>query len=990
MSASFESLKCTTLDHFVGRDRELERFTDIFQRTLDGQRQLLLVSGDPGIGKTSYAEAIAEIAEDRGALVIWARCYEEPGAPPYWPWTQALRAYSDAGSLDEISVTMGSSVSDIAAILPEVSVSADSAATPPDLASLSKSPSSRFRMFAGVARFLGLAAETVPLVLIIDNLHWADGPSLSLLEFCCQELYRKRLLICATFRESEVSRTSPLYDTLGGLSSLAGTNRIHLGGLPENDIGRLAANLLGRELPSSILEPVYRQTDGNPLYARELIKYLIDEIADSASSDISVHVPDSIRETIGRRLSRLPQQSNTLLGVASVFGRYFEIAELAQSLEQPLAEIYDALEPAIDARIVERVDGAAERFRFTHALIRETLYEEASALNRLQLHASAGDALLKLHADCPASVLSRIAYHFSESASLGNAEKAAHFGMQAAQSAMGICAYEEAVLHFDRVIAVLEVFAKADDERIACAYLGKGIALKVLGLVEQSIEALLKAIHTTGALGNVELLVHVLMQLAISTSHSAQTQVIPLLEATLDVLPDEEDIARAQATLMLAFARCTRIEAAELILSVTKAVSAAKKMGAGEMLCDCYHIGQLALRGQPGTLEQRLSLSGEHVATALETQIPDCIAEAYHWQSMNLLEAGDTAEVDSVLRRLGNLPASSYGLHQYRYESLRIIMALLRGSWSGLESRIDRLKDIGRDTRRDDAIGVYGAQMFALERDLGRLDNLATLVHGFSEKPASAVWQPGLMVLCTELNLLDDARRIFESLTRDGFAQIQKDEMYLTGMVFCAETCAKLEDRERAAELIDLLTPYADMTANHPTAVCYGAVTHYLGMLTATVDDVTRATDYFEQALGKHREMSAWPWLARTQVRFAAMLMRSDDDTCRTRGRKMLGDAESLATRLNMRGLAAEAADMLHAKTGASMPDGLTAREGEVLELLAIGRSNRDISKVLSISLNTVATHVRSILTKSGCANRTEAAAYAIRHGFDNPSRQRR
>lgn len=230
--------------------------------------------------------------------------------------------------------------------------------------------------------------------------------------------------------------------------------------------------------------------------------------------------------------------------------------------------------------------------------------------------------------------------------------------------------------------------------------------------------------------------------------------------------------------------------------------------------------------------------------------------------------------------------------------------------------------------------------------------------------------------------MLDEARRRFEELAADGFSGVPRDDMWITCIVFCAETCAFIGDVDRAKKLYRLLLPYAEQTACHGQAVCFGSAAYYLGMLAETSGANDAARTHYEYAIDKNRSMQAWPALARSQLRYGRFLLARDSVDDRNAGRELLVDAEQLAARFEMAGLAAEI-DALRADKSARLPDDLTAREVEVLKLIAIGRSNKDISKVLTISLSTVATHVRNILSKTGCANRTEAAAYARQHQLD-------
>jgi len=233
----------------VGRGRELEAFRAAFVRALSGRRQLVLVSGEPGIGKTRCAEALAEIAEDQGALVLWGHCREEAGSPPYWPWIQILRAYIAASSLDEVRLIMGIAANDIAALLPELVESSQAAHPVPSV--MADGNAARFRTFDSIGQFLQKAAQQAPLALVFDNLHWADSLSLSLLEFVTQELTRGRLLLAGTFRDREVQKNGPLLTMLGGLSRDRDVERIHLTGLSQDAIGKLAELMCGTALPDA-------------------------------------------------------------------------------------------------------------------------------------------------------------------------------------------------------------------------------------------------------------------------------------------------------------------------------------------------------------------------------------------------------------------------------------------------------------------------------------------------------------------------------------------------------------------------------------------------------------------------------------------------------------------------------------------------------------------------------------------------------------------
>jgi DNA-binding CsgD family transcriptional regulator len=964
----------------VGRSRELGVFRAAFSQMLGGRRQVMLISGEPGIGKTRCAEALADEAEDQGALVLWGRCHEEAGAPPYWAWVQILRAYVDASSLDEVRLNMGVAANDIAALVPDL------LGVHPDGDQISggivDANAARFRTFDAIRLFLNKAAQQVPIALILDNLHWADALSLSLLEFLSQELLRSRLFVVATYRDADATIKTPLQSTLGALGRDSDVARVHLKGLSHREIGEVAEQLCGVSLSKSSIDVIYRRTDGNPLFVIELIKVLLEE---GDSIDLAMRpagIPAGVREAIGRRLVRLSDRCNELLCAAAVYGRQFTARELGAVLQEDVQGVLIGLEPAVRAGIVQTNIEAPGSYQFTHDLIRETIYEDLPTLDRLHLHGRAGDALVSIHTGHPECAVTRIAHHYHEAVTLGNIEKAVIFALRAADSAVRMYAYEDALSHYDRVIGNLETAGLVNDEQLARAYILKGAALRMLGQSDRSLETLLKAVGRIRILGDAEMLVDVLTFLAFSTQHVAQQHLIPLLDHALAALPNDS-VARAKALATLAFAQRTLAHTARVRHLVDEALDIASRCADATARCACFQLTIMALRGNPETLHRRLLLGLEYVTLAQSTNSSGLLVEAYYWQALNYCEAGRIADLEVLLEHYESLSTARFGLHQYWAAAYRVTLALLRGEWTDLEHRIEQLLKLGTQTRRDDADGVFGAQMFALNRDLGRLHALVPQIAQITGIAGQRMWEPGLMLLCGEVGLLAEARRIFDRLVERDCGAMARDDMYLTGLVFCAETCCTLGDVQRAESLYRLLHPYTGQAANHPTAVCFGAADLYLAMLACTANWPDLARQHFEQALALNRAMRAWPYLARTLFRYGAFLTKRQNDEDLRLGRQLLRDAEHMARRFGMTRLVIDVDALLHAKEGsATYPDGLTAREVEVLRLLAIGRTNKDVALVLSISLNTVATHVRSILSKTQCSNRTEAATYAIRQGL--------
>ncbi|MGH3430105.1 MAG: TIR domain-containing protein, partial [Mycobacteriales bacterium] len=324
---------------------------------------------------------------------------------------------------------------------------------------------SRFRIFDSVRQFLRQAAEQVPIVLVLDNLHWADSPSLSLLEFLSEELRRSRLLILATYRDADASRKTPLLSTLGGLSRDANVQRIHLTGLTKAALREVAERLCGLGLTEPVLKTIYERTDGNPLFAVELIRVLVEESAGGDITAVPAAIPDGVNEAISRRLARFPDECNELLRVAAVYGRQFTAREIAVAAGCDMHTVIAGLEPAAQAGIVQPIAAVSGSYQFTHALIRETIYQAFATVDRLRLHAQVGDALFSFHSAHLDSALTRIAHHYYQAAALGITDKAVDFASRAADSAVRMGAYEDALIHYDHVIETLERDGLRHDER---------------------------------------------------------------------------------------------------------------------------------------------------------------------------------------------------------------------------------------------------------------------------------------------------------------------------------------------------------------------------------------------------------------------------------------------------------------------------------------------------------------------------------------------
>ena len=458
---------------FVGRHQEMGDLKAALEDALSGRGRLVTLVGEPGIGKTRTAQELATYAGLRGAQVLWGRCYEEQGTPPYWPWVQAIRSYVRDREPDQLQSEMGAGAADIAEIVSDVKERLPGLSPP---LSLESPDQARFRLFDSITAFLKAAGTHHPLVLVLDDLHWADTPSLMLLRFVARELGGARLLLVGTYRDVELSRQHPLAETLGELTRERLFQRVLLRGLGLQDVGRFIEMVSGITPPHGLVDAVYRQTEGNPLFVTEVVRLLVQEgelagqTHRSAPTDggvgahpsvrpesWSVRIPEGVREVVGRRLNRLSQRCNETLTIASVVGREFSLHQLGGLIDDLSPDrLLEVLEEAMAARVIEELPRSVGTYQFTHALIQETLTQELSTTRRVRLHARIAEVLEGLYGAHVEARAAELAYHFAEAQSILGPDKLVRYSLLAGERALSSYAYEEARGHFEEGLAARE------------------------------------------------------------------------------------------------------------------------------------------------------------------------------------------------------------------------------------------------------------------------------------------------------------------------------------------------------------------------------------------------------------------------------------------------------------------------------------------------------------------------------------------------------
>ena len=981
---------------FVGRAGELAALTADLDAAVGGQGGVVLVAGEPGIGKTRLSEELAARAAARGAVVLWGRCWEGAGAPSFWPWVQVVRGYVQVQAGDPASLRhdLGAGAADIAQLVPAVHDCIPDLPIPPPL----EPEAARFRLFDSLTGFLRTAAARRPLLLVLDDLHWADVPSLALLRFMSRELEGTGPLVVGSYRQSEVGQGHPLLAAVADLTR--GQHRwLLLGGLGQRDVASFVALVAGAEPSAELSAEVYRQTDGNPFFVTEVVRLLasqgrLDPAARGAVA-LGGGLPEGVRAVVAERLGHLSDDCRRILEVAAVVGRDFELRVLQPASGLDTERLLALLEEAEAVRVVGAVPDGLSRWRFAHALVREVLYEGLLAARRVHLHRLVGEALETVYAADPGPHLAELAHHLVEAApgSEETAAKAVQMATLAGRRALEVLAWEDAAELFERALAALELAERPGPQHRCELLLAVGEARMAASDVLAARIAYQQAGELARRIGSPEALARAGLGLGSEfTSGIVDPAQVGLLEEALTALgkPDSPLRARVLAGLARALVSTPQVER-RLALS-EDAVQMARRLGDPATLAAVLFGRHLAVWGS-----ERAEVAGERLAIATEVvglaeQIGDreMALRGRGLRRIDLLELGDLISYDADLAAAERV-AEELGQLRYRWQLplAHATRALLAGRFTQAEELMERGLVAGRRAG-DQAVGNYYTGVIATLRFMqGRFGELIELTRDAATRfPAMVVFRAALAATLAEAGHADQARVEVERLTAGDLAAVPRDPAWSFSLASLALACYHLGEAETAVKLHGLLEPYADrnIVTGRVGAICLGPAAYFLGLLDLTRGLPEQALRRFQHAAALADRMQGRPMVAMSREGQARALLALGRPGDRQQAAALLDEVAAAAQELGIYGLG-ERADILRAAGAAAPPApawlaGLTDREVEVLRLIAAGHSNGAIAQALFISPNTVLHHVSSIFAKLGVANRAAAAAYATRRGL--------
>jgi DNA-binding SARP family transcriptional activator/tetratricopeptide (TPR) repeat protein len=890
--AEAEPAAPSTRGPFVGRESELAELLGSLGDAFSGRGRLCLVAGEPGIGKSRLADEVIAHARAQGARVLVGRCWEAGGAPPYWPWVQSIRVYlrdSDPGSLRGL---LGEGAANVAQIVPELR---ELLPDLPEPASLDPA-GARFRLFDSVTSFLLSVATERPLVLVLDDLHAADEPSLLLLRFVARELGSARLLLVGAYRDVDPTVRGPLASAVADLVREPATRRIELAGLEQKDVAEyieLTAELTPDE---TLVAAIHTETEGNPLFVAEVVRLLASERRLGGAGDPPLGIPQGVRDAIGRRLGRLSGECREVLALASVLGREFGLGGLERMSGLARDELLERLEEAVAERVVTEVAGTPDRLRFSHVLVRDSLYESLPAPRRLRLHRRAAEALEQHHARHVEPHLAELAHQFLLGGGTESG-KAFDYARRSADQAMAQLAYEEAVRLYRMAHEALEL-ERVGDESIRCELLlALGDAEAAAGEGAASKETFFHAAEIARGMDAAEPLARAALgfggRFAWSTS-GGDTRLVPLLEEALAALSEADAALRARLLARLACALRDHASPERRDALSREAVEIARALG--DPATQVYTLmGRRVAVWAPENIDELLEITGEIVRLADEAGEPERAADTRLLRLEGHLIRGDMRGAHTELEAAARLAAAARrpSAH-WHVEVHRAELALLEGRFADAERHIAETVRLGEQAQVSDVADFALIQTVALRWAVGGLGEISGEVERLAgERPARPIFRCLLALLDLELGHEDRARPTLETLGADDFAAVPRDEDWMLAIALLAEVAVALGDPESAAVLYRMLEPYGDLVALSPHAFGTGSAARSLGAAASTCGRFEEAERHFHEALATNERIGALAWLARAKEDYARMLLGRDEHGDRDKADRLL--AESLA-----------------------------------------------------------------------------------------------
>jgi len=911
------------VEPLVGRDAEVQQLSQLLQEAQLGTSVLCSLVGEAGIGKSRLIDALVPGASALGFQIHKAAAHSAQGEPPYWLWTQIVRSLLQQEHMLDHAAELPPGTHAIRMLLPELA----SVETKATLLDSFQQTSPRFELAHGIVQLLRAVTRNRPQLIVLEDLHWADHDSLSVLEIIAHDANEVPLMIVLSVRETELS--PELKHALALVARARRHERIRLQGLGLEAVGILLQQSPD-SLPLEIIARIHQVTTGNPLFVAELGKlHAQGQLETNPTSLQRVPIPTAVREALELQLANRTPECQRALRIAAVSGDNFSLEILRRVLDVQREALLDALSEAERSGLIHELDTQPGQYRFHHSLWREVLYAQFTKTDVRRLHLRTGEALEAAHAHDLASAASALARHFAAAAPVGGAEKAAHYATLAAQRSERLWAATDAASHYRVALDALGQLPQLDPSRRCELLIAYGLQLRVQvrrgDVWNEARESLQEATRIARELGRADLFARALVSQVVlefepflvwpssqATRLARIAQLEGLLREALDTLTDADAIERVQVKIWIAFARHLSHDLATRDELIDESESSARQLDDPELLRTCY-LARWWFSQTPDTFTERERVS-EILASTWTDGLPSTLLSRVGPLVFVKGEQGDFAGADKLVygsrtrieRRYSEDP------HVWTWYCMRALMA---GDFAAARVHLDRLSQIDEFMIRISC----DAQRLWLGILEGGPDpeSIQTAVRTADDIPSPLYLLP-VARYQVEVGQAEQARAGLARALRDGVEAISFDQQWLFTLTLAADVMHLAEQDSEAEAIYQALLPHRDRMAIAGWCMfCAGAVNDALGMLASLRKRWDVAISHLEEALELHERLGSHALAARTHEALALARAGRGRTRDTTRAREHGVEAERLALQIGMRGLAARAA-RLRSRFGAS------------------------------------------------------------------------
>jgi DNA-binding CsgD family transcriptional regulator/tetratricopeptide (TPR) repeat protein len=973
---------------FIGRRQESAQLKAALEEAIQVRARVVTVAGDAGIGKTRTVQEFAAYAGMRGFQSYWGRCHEGQGTPSYWPWVQILRALIPSHGEDWLQRHSQDRALFVRQLLPELHGELSRTVSMRELGS----EDTRTYLFDSISSLISDLSQVRPLLLVLEDLHWADLSTLLLLEYLSSELSLPGALMVCTYRDPPALQHTPLFRTLGHLPRSPGHSHVRLDRLHWDDTEQYLSAMLGYRPSQQVVTSVWERSEGNPFFMTQLVRVLLQDelLPKTLPKDDGLELvrrpwetllPHGVSAAIGRRLAYLSDECRWLLTTAAAIGREFDTALLGRLSDRSREQVLLSLDEAESARIIEEVKGSAGRYQFAHVLIQETVYSTLSTARRAALHQRIADALEEFYALDFEQHAAELADQLERAGVAHNRERLVRYTLMAGESALRAHAYEVAEDYFDKALRMVDGQSSGVDAARALFGLGRargarGLILEAWGNVDRSFQEFVDAGDYSSAI----------------------------------------EVARYPLFYVPGVQQPTRLVSQALQLAPADSPSAGYLLSRYGLL---LNLETADYSGSKRALDEALRIARRENDVHLEMQVLTNLADVawYHLKS-------DVAAHNS--RRAVELAQGSKALYIETWTRfLAGSTAWFRGDLATLEHQASTLLSLAKQSRVQSFLGhAYLLQaMVAFARgnltgalgwtgeglqvapDFFWLASLDCIFHfeagdevrgqaglrhllklmqrtprgAFGEHVAPAVVIP----MTSRIAGYSVPEHLIEIVRAAGHFVLSSPAVMPRSGSDARLGLSLLAIQQRESEECRTLYSHLEPLAGTISPMLM-STDRVLGLLAFQFGRADQARMHLELAIARCQESGYIPELAWLRCDLAELLFQSDRDSQGT-SEQLLRESLAGAEACGLVSLAKRATKLLTGMSDLHPPatvacHELTQREIEVLRLVASGLTNHEIAIQLFISPHTVGHHVSNILSKTGCSNRSEAAAYAVRH----------